>query len=120
MTYYYGLGRAVDFVAPNYQESEEEKRIREANQVRYARRTKAAQMRKGEILARLRTLQEVEVLGAVVKLHMPNDFNSTFLECPGCSSGDYLRWPCETIHTILEETGVDTTDLDLIRWKGDL
>ena len=87
----------------------------------WARRRQAAQLRKGEILRAYESLRDNElVAGPVLELHSPVDDRRY---CGGCDQGcscEAAEWPCSTVKLILEQTGVDITDIDLIRWAGDL
>lgn len=84
-------------------------------------RSAAAQLRKGEILAKLHEVALTEPLGSIVKHHWPDDEDRHY--CRGCDMGcscEAAEWPCSTIRLVLDLEGVDTTDMDLIEWRGDL
>lgn len=86
------------------------------------RRRQAAQLRKGEILAAIARLTVTGTLvGDIVLHHAPADEDRRY--CGGCDMGctcEAADWPCSTIRLILQREGVDVTDIDLIRWEGEL
>ena len=87
----------------------------------WGERRQAAQLRKGEILAAIESMQEYEtVAGPVLRHHSPDEDRRY---CEGCDLGcscEAASWPCSTVELIRELAGVDTTDIGLIDWKGEL
>lgn len=85
-------------------------------------RAAAAQLRKGELLAALQRIAMSDPLAhRVIEHHSPTDESRRY--CRGCDMGcscEAASWPCSTIELVLEQAGIDTTDIDLIDWKGDL
>ena len=103
----------------------EERAKRDAEREEFARRKAALQARKGEILHALDRLADDPTLGHIVRHHMPDDDARRY--CRGCDMGcscEAAAWPCSTIALILDHHGgidrLDTDDLWLIDWKGDL
>lgn len=85
-------------------------------------RCQAAQMRKGEILAAIeRVAREDSWAAAVLGHHSSSDDDRRY--CDGCDMGcscEAASWPCSTVVLVLHHYGVDTTDIGLIDWKGEL
>lgn len=88
----------------------------------WAERQAAAQLRKGELLAAIeRIAQEDSWAAAVLGHHSSSDENRRY--CDGCDMGcncEAASWPCSTVVLVLTAYGADTTDIDLINWKGEL
>lgn len=87
----------------------------------YAERRQVAQLRKGELLAAIARISDEDIhLAPFLEHHAPDEDRRY---CGGCDMGcncEAASWPCSTVRLVLEQAGVDTTDMDLIRWKGDL
>lgn len=88
----------------------------------WTERRQAAQLRKGEILAALeRVAGEDSWAAAVLGHHSPTDDSRRY--CGGCDMGcscEAASWPCSTVVLALTHYGIDTTDIDLIDWEGEL
>lgn len=88
----------------------------------WAERRQAAQLRKGELLRKFTEIMATEpVASAVLKHHRPDRDRPYGVYCDGCDQGcscEAASWPCSTVVLLLTHYGVDTTDMDLIQWKG--
>lgn len=90
----------------------------------FEERIKAAELRRGEILHALDSIEEPG-LRKVADHHRPSMSDDPYSRdrCPGCDQGCgcyWAEWPCSTTLLILEWLGVDTTDIHLINWTKEV
>lgn len=87
----------------------------------WTERRQAAQLRKGEILAALERVAGEDSWAAAVLGHHSPDEDRRY--CGGCDMGcscEAASWPCSTVRLLLQMHAIDITDIDLIRWEGEL